>query len=122
MNVCGLLSKLKFKEFHDFIQQYEVVALVETKLDAYDTVICNGYKYFCINHKNCKCKSGGIGYLVRDFLYDKIQILDTKNDNCMWFKIANTFEKNIIFGITCIPPEGSSYSSIEIFDDLENVL
>ena len=33
INVCGLLSKLKIPEFLDFVKQYEIVCISESKLD-----------------------------------------------------------------------------------------
>ena len=43
-------------------------------------------------------------------------------DFVMWVKIVDMLEFNLIMGITYIPPGISNYSSVELFDELENQL
>ena len=72
-NVGGLGSKLKFPEFDDFINEYDLIVLTETMLD--DTCDCEipNFTLFKKNRGICKKKSGGIGVLVRDEIIKKIQ-------------------------------------------------
>ena len=75
-----------------------------------------GYTFKCINRENCYRKSGGVGVLIKDSLYKDIVFLDNSTENVLWFKLKNN---NCIFGIVYIPPESSSYSSMDIFEHLE---
>jgi len=121
LNICGLMNKLKYIETQEFIQNYDIVGLVETKLDNYDTVQIKGYKFISLNRQVCRRKSGGIGLLVKESLFSSIKILDPTNEYCLWFKVDQSIVKSdIIFGVIYIPPEGSPYSDSEIFDNIEN--
>ena len=52
LNVCGLKSKLKFQEFNDIVQKYDVCFFVESKLDDLDVIeVPNGYTYVTKNRK-----------------------------------------------------------------------
>jgi hypothetical protein len=101
------MNKLNYPDFHDFINNYDIIGLVETKLDDFDTVCCNGFKYIGLNRKSFKRKSGGIWLLVKECYHQYVSVLNSSNENCLWFKIDNLFEYNIIFGVVYIPPEGS---------------
>ena len=90
-------------------------------MDDLDLVTCKDYKYFGFNRKVCKRKSGGVGLLVKDKLSKYIKILNSDNENCLWFTIdEQILKKKVIFAVIYIPPEGSSYSSMQLFDNIEN--
>jgi hypothetical protein len=36
LNVCGIKSKLKIPDFHEFIQEYDLLCVTETKMDDLD--------------------------------------------------------------------------------------
>ena len=104
-----------------FVHACNIVRLVETKLDNYDTVQIKGYKFISLYRQVCRRKSGAIGLLVKESLFSSIKILDPTNDYCLWFKVDQSIVKSdIIFGVIYIPPEGSPYSDSEIFDNIEN--
>ena len=122
LNVCGLSCKTNFPDLSDFVSKYDIVGLVQTKLDSFDSVVCDGYRFYGVNRKQCKRKSGGVGIFVKTSLADHIVILDDNNENCLLFKFENILNSDIVFGVIYIPPENSPYSSIDIFDAIENNL
>ena len=69
-----------------------------------------------------KYTSGGIAILVKDEYFDKVKVLKNSGENFYWFTLLNCFTVNILFCVIYIPPEGSIYSNIDIFDTLESDL
>lgn len=54
-------------------------------------------------------------------MYDHVKVLKGSSDNVIWFSVDNSlFHDLLLFGAVYIPPESSSYSSMSIFDDIEN--
>ena len=125
LNVCGLKSKLLSNDFEKFISEFEVIALTETKLSDLDLVdeLFSDFTIINKNRKGAKKASGGIALLVHNHLVKQVQILNVSSDNdfVMWLRI-DLFEKNLILAIVYLPPEGSRYSNIEMFDLLESSL
>ena len=119
INVCGLVSKLQIPEFCDFVKKYDIFCVAETKLDAFDVISLDGYIFKGVSRKHFRRKSGGVGIFVKDTLYESIDILECNNDFSIWFKFKNS---NCIFGVLYIPPENSAFSSLSLFDDLENIV
>ena len=37
LNICGVISKSKFPELTDFVNMFDVISLVETKFDQFDS-------------------------------------------------------------------------------------
>ena len=48
--------------------------------------------------------------------------LKNSGENFYWFTLLNCFTVNILFCVIYIPPEGSIYSNIDIFDTIESDL
>lgn len=126
VNVCGLLSKLKFPEFTEFCSCYDIIALCETKTDNIDVdnVNLEGYEYFFVNRKTCSRASGGVGMFVKRWLIENntFSLLECKEcDNILPFQICvdNT---NVIGAVVYIEPENSRYAKKDVFDSIENVL
>jgi len=117
LNVCGLDAKIKFPEFTDFISQYDILCFAETKLGEYDGISVPGFTFKSVIRSKCKRKSGGVGILVKDDIFEKVEILDNCSENHLWFKFKSN---NCIFGVIYIPPECSNYSSTCLFDELES--
>ena len=69
---------------------------------------------------DARYRSGGIAILVRDNIYDTVQIVKNSGDFFYWFTCSIC--SNISFCATYIPPEGSTYTDISLFDDLESDL
>jgi len=117
INVCGLCSKLNNPDFVSFVNDYDIVNFSETKLDCYDRPHIDGYTFIGKNRDICKNKSGGVGLFVRSHLSDNIAVLEMSNENCLWYKFKSS---DSIFATIYIPPEGSLYGSIDIFEKIEN--
>ena len=117
-------SKLKVPDLENLCQNYDIVSFIETKFDDYDSVnIANFTGLPTLNRKKFKNKSGGIAVYVKSYLFDYILPLKSGNDNVLWFTFKNCiFSEPVVFGVVYIPPEGSSYSSIDIFDSIESEL
>ena len=67
-------------------------------------------------------KSGGISICVRKNIRDKVQFINTKSKYVLWCKISQTLlgnDKDILLGGVYIPPEGTTYSDISSYNDIE---
>lgn len=75
-----------------------------------------------MNRKNAKAKSGGVAVFVKSHLLEFVVPLKGKSENVLWFTFKNNviISDCVIFGAVYIPPERSHYSSIDIFDVIEN--
>ncbi|WAR15016.1 hypothetical protein MAR_005121, partial [Mya arenaria] len=63
----------------------------------------------------------GLGYWYAIVFGVKLVFFENSNDNCIWFQIDESIlDTKCVFGAIYIPPEGSPYSSIEIFDQIES--
>ena len=51
INICGLKSKLRFSEFKNLINSYDIVRVQESKLDDLDSVQLPGYEIVFKNRK-----------------------------------------------------------------------
>ena len=122
LNVCGLQAKLKAPDLEELCQNYNVVCFNETKLDDFDSVHISGFTALSlVNRKIFKAKSGGIAVFVKNDLFDYIVPLKGETENVLWFTFKDVvFSEPVLFGIVYVPPEGSCYSSIDIFDSIEN--
>ena len=45
LNVCGLSRRLSYPEFRELINCYDILAVIETKLDDLDDMSHNNYTY-----------------------------------------------------------------------------
>ena len=113
-------TKLRIPDFDLFVNKYDIVGLVETKFDDFDSVDIDGYSFFGFHRKKCKRKSGGVGLLVKNKLAEYIKVLNVDNENCLWFTFNGNCWQNTIFCVVYIPPEGSVYSNIDIYSSIEN--
>ncbi|CAG2235955.1 unnamed protein product [Mytilus edulis] len=121
LNVCDLKSKLKSPELEVLCNNYDILCFSESKLDQYDVINIKHFKSLPpLNRKNAKRKSGGIIVFVRDYLFENVEVLNSSNENVLWFILDNNvFDYATLFGAVYIPPESSNYSNIDIFDVLE---
>jgi hypothetical protein len=126
LNVCGIVSKLRNPDFVEFINNYDIVCLTETKLDFYDNIHIDGYKLLSqVNRVNCKARSGGICVFIHENLSDYVSIEKGRSEcsNCvLWFSVDSIFVKKTFFGVVYIPPESSAYSNIDMFNEIETFL
>ena len=132
LNVCGLRSKLKQTEFLEFISMYDIIVLTETKTDELDLDLLNetftslGYlSHFQSRKSNTNQKSGGIALIFKETLSQYITVIDNRCECVLWFKIDKhlfSTEQDILAGAVYIPPEGTKYSNVTIFDDIDSCL
>ena len=75
-----------------------------------------------MNRDRARIRSGGIAVLVKDEVFDKVAVLKSSGENFYWFTLLNCFSVDLLFCSVYIPPEGSTYGAIDIFDSLESDL
>ena len=61
LNVCGLMSKMKYPEFCEMLVSNDIICLTETKMDDLDSFDFDGFTCFMKNRSIYKRKSGGGG-------------------------------------------------------------
>ena len=84
LNVNGLLSKLKFNDFLDYLCTFDLIRLSETKLDNYDDFNLENFSIFSKNRQ--KYRSGGV-LLVKNNISKYIEIIPSECNNILWFSI-----------------------------------
>jgi len=126
LNVCGLVKKLHYPDFIEFVNAYDIICLSETKLDECDILNVHviGYKFFAKNRKSRR-KSGGVGIFVKNTLMQsKLFTLSECNlSNMMVFHLHEKLCGFSIVGCAIyVEPENSPYSQKDVFECIENVL
>ena len=66
LNVCCLCAKLKFPDFQEFVNQYDIISLTKIKTDQYDEVNIDGYKFISVSRALARRKSGGVGLFINN--------------------------------------------------------
>ena len=123
LNVNGLCSKLKYEDLEDHIGKFDIIGLSETKLDDCDHVEIDNFELFTKNQKKFKSRSGGVALLVSNNIVQHVKIIQSDCESVLWFHISENLLGYTLFGgVIYIPPEGSKYSDIELFDQIENEL
>ena len=80
VNVCSLRSKLIVPEFIEFVNEYDMLACAETKLNSnIDSVSVTGYSYYGSKITKVSSKSGGVGVFVKDSIVDEFHVLDCRH-------------------------------------------
>ena len=120
INVHGLKNKLKFCEFYDFVNRFDIECFDETFITSEeieeptnDTTTIKGYKTIHkIRYGNPKKPSGGIAISIRANIASLVEHIKNDCINSIWCKIRNNiaFQDNPLF-IPCIyvPPVNSLY-------------
>ena len=72
-NVCGIKRRLHYPEFVSLIKEHDIFCLSETKIDKYDIITLEGYKFLsqCRKQKYLR-KSGGTGVFIKDDMYPHV--------------------------------------------------
>ncbi|CAG2199419.1 unnamed protein product [Mytilus edulis] len=116
-------SKLKFTEFSNIFQTYDVLVFVETKLDDLDIIdLPDGFSYVTKNRKGATKKSGGIVIIYKNILKQFISFIESESQYVQWFKFQKCLlncEKDVLFGAVYIPPENSKYANTDAFEEIE---
>ncbi len=125
LNVCGLQSKVKLGILEEYVQDFDVVCLSETKCDNVDSDTIAGFYPIVMSKKNDKHRLGGVHGIcifVKNCYKHAVNVVnDTKSDSVLWIEINESAfgEGNgIIIGAVYLPHEGSDYHCSDIFDNL----
>ena len=117
-------AKLRCPEFCDFISQYKIIGLQESKTDDTDSIVLPGYTCTLNNRdKLSRYRSGGIALFVRDSISDFVKIeTELHSKLILWFTISHNITligEDVHCGIVYIPPQGSKYAHEEPYNELE---
>lgn len=131
LNVGGLRGKLGSNDLSLMLNEYDIIALQETKTDDIDNTFLIdyfeslGFLCFITNRSSfSKTRSGGLIFLVKAWLRGKVNFL-SGTDNAQWLLFehgALLVDHSVLLGNIYVPPESSKYANVSIFDDLENFL
>ncbi len=127
INVCGLMSKLNIPDFVNFISGYDIISILETKLDDADVhnVDIDNFKFVPLNRSKFVNKSGGIGFFIRSDWYDsnKVTVVGDTPEHFLLLKLDGSLcGFDLICGAVYIEPERSKYAKPNAFIELENYL
>ena len=117
-------AKLRCPEFCDFLNQYEIIGLQESKTDDTDSIVLPGYTCFLNNRdKLSRYRSGGIALFVKNSISDYIKVENEFHSKLiLWFIISHKITligEDVHCGIVYIPPQGSKYAHEEPYNELE---
>ena len=132
LNVCGLTRKLKYQEFRECIIKYDILILSELKTDDTDLdeirekLGALDFKVYVKNRfKLSTHRSGGVAICIKSKYDSMVRNVDSKCKYVHWLhldkKLLNT-EKNVLLGAIYIPPQGTQYSTIDSFDEIQGDL
>ena len=123
LNVCGVKQKLKYPEFNEFIQKFDIIGLSETKLCEYDTLHVDDYSIYYSSRVKCDRNSGGLALLVKNSIAEHVKILHENSDFIQWCCIKSTLtgtDEDLYLGNVYIPPENSKYVTVDMWENLRN--
>ncbi|CAG2186250.1 unnamed protein product [Mytilus edulis] len=122
LNICGLKSKSLAPEFSELVINNDISIFVETKTDKLDIIsLPNGYSCFSKHRSKFKRKSGGIVIIYKSELEKFLTFLKTNSEFVQWIQFSkDLLNDNVLMGCVYIPPEGSKYSSVDAFTEIEN--
>jgi hypothetical protein len=132
LNVCGIKSKLEIDEFIDLCQSYDIICLTETKTDDTDNEelyeIFNDIGFEMSISNRChftNWRSGGVILAVKTEIISECKFCKIKSDICVCVTISKEFlgyDKDLVVIAVYIPPYRSRYSSVDLFDDLMQII
>jgi hypothetical protein len=123
LNVNSLPAKLKFGVLEDYVRNFDIISLCETKTDAIDeqNISFDGFTPKFLHREKCKKKSGGICTLFKDKIFDYVTpITEYNGQGCVqWFRMRKEIiGTDFILGSVYIVPEESSYHTGEEFNNI----
>jgi hypothetical protein len=122
VNVCGLKSKFLSPDFEDYVREHDIVCVCETKLSSDELIEVEGYSFFQKSRKGAKRSSGGVAIFIKEELCKYFKVVDTDSDFTLWVKCDREltgYPHDMLYCIVYVPPENSHYSSLGMFDILE---
>lgn len=122
-NVCGFRKKLQYFDFVIFVCKYDILCLIEMKIDNIDVINILGFVVYMKNRFDIvKVKFGGIILVIRENLVKYIEVLIFECEYVFWFKLfRNLFNSflDILFGIIYVFFENIRYLFSDCFIDIE---
>lgn len=123
LNVCGLKRRMQYPDFCSFIQNYDIICLAETKLDASDVISLDGYTFYSQpRRQKYTRKSGGLGFLVRNNISNYVKVVEAETEYISRLKLSKQFhkhEQDIMIASVYIPPQQSKFFSNDEFEVFE---
>ena len=120
MNVCGLRSKLRYDVLEDYVKDFDIVCLTETKTDVIEKSWFPNYSAVTMPRKCSSHPYGGVHgicILVSDTIMQNVDIVaGTCSTNILWIRVKNIAD--IVLGAVYLPCETSKHFSDEIFGNL----
>lgn len=134
-NINGLIGETTFNpDFHDIIQKYDMITLVETWHENSDCInkiknnFPKNYKFIDNARKNkpkkSKRNSGGLLVCYKKELHGNITIIDKSTENMIWVKLKKEYlniKKNLIIGGIYNSPINSTYNKRNTDDIFEKI-
>ena len=94
LNVCGLMSKIKFNTFNERILDYDFVCLSETKIEIVSDDEFPQFETFsstkkCKSKKSNRSKHSGLAIMVKKNICNQkfLKILETKSEWILWLVV-----------------------------------
>ena len=130
LNVGGLKSKLYFEDFEEEINSFDIICLLEVKLDQNDVGVLekelNNFTIFSNIEEEYKVNPrGGIMILVKNYLCENVTLLSKLNNIACTVQINSKIlqmEENVLLSAIYIPPINSVYSKNDDFELLEEYI
>lgn len=125
LNVCGLKKKLEIGILENYIKNFDIICLSETKVAKADEVNVPGFKYIAALNKNRNhkfCGIHGVGVLIKVHLAKHITIItDLNADTALWLLVdEDLLGYKFIIGSIYMPYEGSKYYEKDQFEVLSS--
>ena len=112
---------MKSVEFYNFINNYDVILMTETKLDELDQIAFPGFKLITKNRLFKRKASGGVAALISEKVQSRVSLINNTQQDSLWLKYkGNNDQRNMVLCLIYVPPENSNYSNISIFDEIED--
>ncbi|MES9880125.1 MAG: reverse transcriptase family protein [Sedimenticola sp.] len=93
----------------------DLIGIAETYLKGSTVLKMDGYTWYGVNrtrlHKNAKSGSGGVGFFIKNEMYNAfdISVLDDTGEDILWISLTHKFERHTICACVCyLPPENST--------------
>ena len=95
---------MKYPDFEDFISNYDIICVPESKLDDGCNLDFKGFNCYMNNRVKLSASPfGGLALLVSAKNSKYITVLNKKSDFAMWFKIAGEIlGEKIVYVQMCI--------------------
>ena len=134
--MCGLQSKLELGILEDYIADFDILCVCETKYNAStSTIKCDemidGYRFIPMEHDNLTNGNTngntnkiagihGIGVFVKlQYAHQVKPISICSSDSIFWLDISiQNSDLNFLLGVVYLPHEGSRYYDQNMFDDV----